>query len=101
MASSGLPRLIPTGNCWCGCGSETSIGSFFAKGHDKIAEAALLAVQYGGAVAHLLNHHGYGPTRSVTADAVRDGGWVRCPNVDCAYCGTPASVRLHCRTSGH
>src|SRR5690349_19817971 len=30
MVKKDLPRLIPTGTCWCGCGKETSIGSFFA-----------------------------------------------------------------------
>lgn len=101
MVSSSLPRLIPTGTCWCGCGIETGIGSFFAKGHDKVAEAALLAVQYGGAVAQLLHHHGYGPHKSVTDDAVRNGSWERCPEADCCYCGTSTSVRTHRRAAEH
>ena len=33
MAST--KRLIPTGDCWCGCGAETAIGAFFLPGHDK------------------------------------------------------------------
>ena len=53
-------RLIPTGTCWCGCGEETSIGSFFLPGHDKVAESAVIAVRYGG-VAQFLEHHGFGP----------------------------------------
>jgi Zn-dependent alcohol dehydrogenase len=59
MASSGK-RLIPTGECWCGCGAETGIGSFFKPGHDKIGESAVVAVEYGS-VAALLLAHGFGP----------------------------------------
>lgn len=53
-------RLIPTGECWCGCGEETRRGSFFLPGHDKVAESAVVAIEYGG-VAQLLDRHGYGP----------------------------------------
>ena len=58
MATSG--RLLPTGECWCGCGAETSIGSFFLPGHDKTAESAVISVEYGG-VPKFLVQHGYGP----------------------------------------
>ena len=53
-------RLLPTGECWCGCGSETAIGSFFLPGHDKTAESAVISVEYGG-VPEFLHFHGYGP----------------------------------------
>ena len=58
MASS--KRLLPTGECWCGCGAETAIGSFFLPGHDKTAESAVISVEYGG-VPRFLVEHGYGP----------------------------------------
>ena len=58
MAST--DRLLPTGECWCGCGSDTAIGSFFLPGHDKTAESAVISVEYGG-VPEFLDHHGYGP----------------------------------------
>ncbi len=58
MVASG--RLLPTGECWCGCGAETSIGSFFLPGHDKTAESAVISVEYGG-VPQFLVGHGYGP----------------------------------------
>jgi hypothetical protein len=54
------PRAIPTGDCWCGCGAEVPIGSFFAQGHDKVAESAVVICDYGS-VADLLLAHGYGP----------------------------------------
>ena len=38
-------RLLPTGECWCGCGAETAIGSFFLSGHDKAAESAVISVE--------------------------------------------------------
>ena len=53
-------RLIPTGDCWCGCGQETELGKFFRSGHDKVAEAAVIQVEYG-TVAGFLSRHGYGP----------------------------------------
>ncbi|MFJ6559999.1 hypothetical protein ACIQMV_08975 [Streptomyces sp. NPDC091412] len=95
MTSETPQRLIPTGFCWCGCGTETGIGSFFARGHDKIAEAALIAAEYGGTVPRLLAAHNYGPDRSVTAAAVQQGGWVHCSIKDCTYTGTETSVRNH------
>ncbi len=54
------PRLLPTGECWCGCGQETGLGSFFSPGHDRRAESAVIKVKYGG-VAEFLQYHGYGP----------------------------------------
>ena len=58
MAST--KRLIPTGDCCCGCGAETAIGAFFLPGHDKAAESAVISVEYGG-VPRFLVQHGYGP----------------------------------------
>jgi len=95
-----LPRLIPTGTCWCGCGAETSLGAFFAQGHDKIAEAALLAVDYDGSVAQHLHAAGYGPGHSVSREAVRLGAWEECPK-GCGYVGAPASIRIHRKRASH
>jgi hypothetical protein len=53
-----LARLLPTGECWCGCGSEVGLGSFFAQGHDKRAEGLLIKLHYGS-VAGFLSEHGY------------------------------------------
>lgn len=53
-------RLLPTGVCWCGCGNDIPRGSFFAAGHDKVAESAVIMVRYGG-VPQFLKKHGYGP----------------------------------------
>lgn len=89
--------MLPTGTCWCGCGDEVGIGSFFVRGHDKVAEAALLTVQYGGSVPQLLRKHGYGPDNSVVEDAVDHGGWKRCAEPGCPRVGTPASVNSHAR----
>ena len=65
--SQGLPpgrdragRLLPTGDCWCGCGQETTAGNFFASGHDKVAESAVIRLTYG-TVAEFIVAHGYGP----------------------------------------
>lgn len=95
IMESSAPRLIPTGTCWCGCGATTALGKFFARGHDKTAEAALLAVRYNSSVAYLLHHHGYGPGKSVLEAAVEEGGWVECPH--CEYAGARASVNKHVR----
>lgn len=53
-------RVLPTGICWCGCDTEVPRGSFFAAGHDKVAESAVIMVRYGG-VPEFLSEHGYGP----------------------------------------
>ncbi|MFD4866204.1 hypothetical protein [Streptomyces sp. NPDC058412] len=57
MAIESKPRLIPTGKCWCGCGKDVGLGKFFAVGHDKIAEAALMALNYDGPVAQFGVHN--------------------------------------------
>lgn len=60
MAVRTRSGVMPTGECWCGCGEETSIGAFFLSGHDKRAESAIVKVEYGD-VPSLLHEHGYGP----------------------------------------
>ncbi|QMU18738.1 hypothetical protein H3L99_31180 [Streptomyces pristinaespiralis] len=55
-----------------------------------MAEAALLAAEYGSSVAHLLHGHGYGPGHSVSARAVAKGVWRKCPS--CAYVGALAGI---------
>jgi hypothetical protein len=54
-------RLLPTGECWCGCGEETAIGAFFRPGHDKYAESAVISLVYG-TVADFLDQQGFGPS---------------------------------------
>jgi hypothetical protein len=94
-------RLVPTGTCWCGCGAEVGLGSFFARGHDKVAEAALLAARYDNSVARLIWRHGFGSTKPVREAALRSGFWERCEGVGCDYLGTPESVRVHRRKAEH
>ncbi len=53
-------RLIPTGARWCGWGKETERESFFLAGHDKVAEPAVLLIEYGG-VPEFLATHSYAP----------------------------------------
>jgi len=53
-------RLIPSGVCWCGCEQDVALGKFFAPGHDKVAESAVILVKYGG-VPQFLTAHGFGP----------------------------------------
>jgi len=73
-------RLLPTGDCWCGCGNETSEGNFWTPGHDKFAEAAVINLEYGS-VAELLIEHGFGPggrnARSEMEDWRQGGGTTR------------------------
>lgn len=95
MTNSEKPRLMPTGKCWCGCEREVGLGKFFAPGHDKIAEAALMALKCDGSVAQLLHAHGYGSHHSVRRAAVDDPNcsWIQC--ADCNYSGAPASIANH------
>ena len=53
-------RLLPTGECWCGCGEETPIGKFFIRGHDKTAESNVIRSEYGS-VHDFVHAYGYGP----------------------------------------
>jgi len=61
-------RLLPTGNCWCGCNQPLDMGSFFAPGHDKRAEAKLIMELFGG-VPQFLVAFGRGPADVVGTDA--------------------------------
>ncbi len=55
-----MKRLVPTGVCWCGCATEIDLGSFFAPGHDKRAEARIITEVFGS-VAHFVAAFGYAP----------------------------------------
>jgi hypothetical protein len=59
MSPKKAGRLVPDGRCWCGCGKDAKIGSFFLAGHDRKAESAVIKMEYGG-VAEFLVAHGYG-----------------------------------------
>ncbi len=73
-------RLIPTGECWCGCAGETTTGNFWLPGHDKKAESAVITLKYGAtknAVAEFLVDNGFGPgarNALVEIDAWRSSG---------------------------
>lgn len=84
------PRL-----CFCGCKTEIGDSSHFARGHDNIAEAALLAIHFEASTARLLADHGYGPDNSVVDAAVAhpDTDWERCPV--CQHPGNPQTMRHH------
>src|SRR6266508_1318649 len=90
-------RIIPTGTCWCGCERETALGAFFVQGHDKIAEAAVLDLHFGGSVAQLLQDNGYHPGNPVIKAAWRAEVWDACA---CGYHGRPASVARHLKQHG-
>ncbi|MFJ3182341.1 hypothetical protein ACIPJN_28670 [Streptomyces sp. NPDC086796] len=87
-------RLVPTGDCFCGCGEEAEIGRWFVRGHDITAAAALRALE-GMKLPQRLVSLGFGPERSVVQTAVEEAGWVRCAG--CAYAGTPANLTAHTR----
>ncbi|MFH8760318.1 hypothetical protein [Streptomyces atroolivaceus] len=79
--------------CYCGCRATIGYGRTFAAGHDKIAEAAYMAVHHNGSVAELLISQGYGPDNPVTDAAVATGKWKKCEH--CDYKGAPESIRNH------
>ncbi|MFJ3929041.1 MULTISPECIES: hypothetical protein [unclassified Streptomyces] len=96
-------RLAPTGTCWCGCGAEIGRDAFFAQGHDRLAEAALMAVRYDDSIARLLAEHDFGPQgRTTIRQAALDSGyWEQCPDAGCPYVGTPEDVGEHRRVADH
>jgi hypothetical protein len=58
-----MERALPQGVCYCGCGTPVGPSKFFVPTHDRIAEANLLAAEYGGSIANMLVAHDYGPGR--------------------------------------
>lgn len=96
MSATPLPPA--NGTCWCGCGKPTTYGRRFAQGHDKLAEAAYMAVHHQASVAQLLADTGFGPdgTETIRAAALDRGGWDTCPR-GCGYAGAPTSIRNHIR----
>src|SRR4051794_25587224 len=58
-----MERALPTGVCYCGCGTPVESNRFFVPTHDRIAEAKLLAADYEGSIANMLVAHDYGPGR--------------------------------------
>ncbi|MFE0373933.1 hypothetical protein [Streptomyces tendae] len=98
MTETRKKRLLPTGDCFCGCGGEAGIGRWFMLGHDITAAGALRAVEGGLSLPQRLVEAGFGPERSVVREAVESAGWVRCER--CAYAGTPAGLAAHVRGGG-
>ncbi|MER8120664.1 hypothetical protein [Streptomyces sp. NPDC094031] len=95
MTQTRKRRLLPTGDCFCGCGGEAEVGRWFIQGHDITAAGALRAVEGGLSLPQRLAKAGFGPEHSVVQAAVEEAGWVRCPG--CAYAGTPANLAAHTR----
>ena len=89
--------LRPARLCLCGCKTEIGDSSYFARGHDKLAEAAYLALKHDGTVARLLADNGYNETNSVIEAALADpaAGWERCPV--CQHPGNPQTMRYHAK----
>ena len=56
-------RIMPTGQCFCGCGGTTTVGAYFHTGHDRRAESMVLQMLYGTdqTVVAFLDAEGYGP----------------------------------------
>ena len=73
-----MPRLLPTGECWCGCGTDDiRLGSFFAAGHDRYAESAVIRMKYGG-VPQFLIDHGFGPDAANVRETYE--AWLKGPD---------------------
>jgi hypothetical protein len=53
-------RVLPTGECWCGCEAEVPRGKFFVPGHDRKADTMVVKMEYGG-VAEFLAAKGFAP----------------------------------------
>jgi hypothetical protein len=53
-------RLLPTGECWCGCGAEVPLGRFFVVGHDRRAVQRVIMEKFGSTPDFLLKT-GYAP----------------------------------------
>lgn len=92
-------EIKPTGLCFCGCQTRVSKGAYFVQAHVRAAEAALIAVRYGGSLPQLLHHHGFDSHNSVRDAALEEADWIMCDT--CEYSGTLANVKKHADATGH
>ena len=50
-------RLMPTGECWCGCGKEPAyLSSFFVPGHERKAVMDIVMAKYGSTAEFVYQH---------------------------------------------
>ena len=55
-----MEPALPQGVCYCGCGTPVGPSRFFVPTHDRIAESALVAAEYGN-IPNMIKVNGYGP----------------------------------------
>ena len=78
-------RLIPTGDCWCGCGAEVGLGRFFAPGHNTTSLKMVVKLIYGSE-AKFLTDMGFGPHgKNLREEYEREGS-----DADCVHPGRQA-----------
>jgi hypothetical protein len=58
--------VIPTGTCWCGCGTAPQPGAFFMSGHDRRAAQVIIA-EFFGSTANFVAAFGRAPTDDLSA----------------------------------
>lgn len=93
---------VPTGECFCGCGSAAAPGAFFKQGHDKKAESDLNAIHHGNSVVARLVSLGYGPGgMNLQQRAIELGVRERCGIDGCNVSGIPNSRWLRQHQAEH
>jgi hypothetical protein len=93
-----MATLTAFGECFCGCGKETSPGAYFSQGHDKKAEGDLNAILHNDGVADRVVALGYGPGgMNLHERAIVLGVRERCGIDGCNVSGVPggAGMRQH------
>jgi len=96
MSSAGVR---PTGSCFCGCGTKTSPGRYFAQGHDRRAATTLDAITNPNKpILDRLIAAGYGPDgpNNLREEALASGlGFIGCPEPGCLVYGRGIGMRTH------
>jgi hypothetical protein len=89
----------PTGVCFCGCGTPTSPGRYFAQGHDRKAATTLDAISNPRRpILDRLIAEGFGPggSRDLRAEALASGlGFTACDQEGCLVYGRGIGMRTH------
>jgi hypothetical protein len=96
------PIPLPTGSCFCGCGTPTNLGAYWAQGHDKKAEADMNSLHHGDQVVQRLVDLGYGPDgKNLQEETLRTGTRELCGHPGCAATGKPGSEGLRRHRATH
>ena len=66
-----IPKVHPSGTCFCGCGETPKRGKFFVQTHDRKAEARVIRERFGDIATFVVWAESHLPKIDGTAHADR------------------------------